>query len=63
MVRIYLGIESGSQKVLDYINKNLKKELIIPAINKINKYAIEVMGFFIIGAPIESSHDKGLINY
>jgi radical SAM superfamily enzyme YgiQ (UPF0313 family) len=56
-VRIYLGIESGSQKVLDYFNKNQKKEIIIPTINIIKKYGIQVMGFFIIGSPIESEDD------
>jgi radical SAM superfamily enzyme YgiQ (UPF0313 family) len=43
--------------VLDYFNKNQKKESIIPTINIIKKYGIQAMGFFIIGSPIESADD------
>jgi radical SAM superfamily enzyme YgiQ (UPF0313 family) len=56
-VRIYLGIESGSQKVLDYLDKNQKKETILPTIDKIKNSGIEAIGWFIVGTPAETSED------
>ncbi len=56
-VRIFLGIESGSQKVLDYFEKNQKKEMAIPTIDKIKKYGIEAVGWFIVGSPAETMDD------
>lgn len=55
--RIYLGIESGSQKVLDYFSKGYKVKNIIPTIKLIKKNKIETVGFFIIGSPAETQKE------
>lgn len=55
--RLYIGIESGSQKILDYYKKSYKVEEIPEKINLVNKAKIEVAGFFMVGAPIETEED------
>lgn len=52
--RIYYGIESGSQEMLDRMNKGITLEQVrdIVAISK--KIGIRVLGFFIIGGPQET---------
>ena len=55
--RIYLGIESGSQRILDYYAKGYKIDDIKDIIYTIKKADIEVGGFFIIGAPHETIVD------
>ena len=52
-----VGIESGSQKVLDAMKKHLSLETIEEKINLINKSGIEPSGFFIIGFPCETKED------
>lgn len=55
--RVYLGIESGSQKVLDYYKKGYKIEDIVQAVSLLKKYNIEVFGFLMTGAPNETDED------
>ena len=55
--RIYMGIESGSQKILDYYLKGYKINDIIPTIKLIKENKIETVGFFIVGSPIETKKD------
>ena len=55
---IYFGVESGSQKVLDYYGKNISPELSRRAMLNSKEAGIEnVIGSFIIGAPIETKAD------
>jgi radical SAM superfamily enzyme YgiQ (UPF0313 family) len=55
---IYFGIESGNQKVLDYYKKNISPDLSRKAIRNCKKAGIEnVIGSFIVGAPIETKED------
>lgn len=55
--RIQLGIESGSQRMLDLMKKDIKIEQIVPAIEKIKKHDIAGMCNFIIAAPSETKQD------
>ena len=55
--RVYLGIESGSQKVLDYYKKGCQVENIIKAANILNKCHIEIFGFLMTGAINETDDD------
>tara|TARA_Y100000294_G_C8466774_1_gene300953 strand:+ start:105 stop:818 length:714 start_codon:yes stop_codon:yes gene_type:complete len=55
--RVYLGIESGSQKVLDYYKKGCRIEDIIKAANILNKCHIEIFGFLMTGALNETDND------
>jgi len=48
--RIYLGIETFSQRLLDYYQKGYDAALIKPRVKMIKKNKIEVVGFFMVGA-------------
>lgn len=52
-----VGIESGSQRILDHMKKRLKLEKIEEKISLIHKAGIEVRGFFILGYPTETKND------
>ena len=55
---IYFGVESGNQKVLDYYGKNISPELSRKAMCNCKEAGIEnVIGSFIVGAPIETRED------
>ncbi|HBG62608.1 MAG: hypothetical protein A2Y03_05665 [Omnitrophica WOR_2 bacterium GWF2_38_59] len=49
--RIYFGIESGDQIILNTIKKNVYIKQIKDIINFCNKIGIKTLGFFLIGAP------------
>jgi radical SAM superfamily enzyme YgiQ (UPF0313 family) len=48
---VQLGIESGSQRILDTINKKLKLEIIDNAVKSLRKVNIKILCFFMIGLP------------
>jgi radical SAM superfamily enzyme YgiQ (UPF0313 family) len=55
---IYFGMESGSQKVLDYFRKNTTPEMNRRAVRNCKEAGVEnVIGSFILGAPIETAAD------
>ena len=54
---ISVGIESGSERILKDMKKNLTKETIKEKINLIKECGLEVSGFFIIGYPTETKDD------
>lgn len=55
---IYYGIESGTTKVLNYFGKNITPELSRKAVSNSKKAGIEnIIGSFIVGAPIETPED------
>lgn len=51
---ITLGIESGSQKILNDMKKSLKLETIEEKVALINNVGIDIMAFFIVGYPTET---------
>ncbi|MFH0803750.1 MAG: radical SAM protein [Candidatus Tagabacteria bacterium] len=54
---ISVGIESGSERILKDMKKNLTKETIKEKINLIKECGLDVSGFFIIGYPTETKND------
>jgi len=55
---IYFGVESGNQKVLNYYGKNISPELSRKAMRNCKDAGIEnIIGSFIVGAPIETRED------
>ncbi|MCX6731762.1 MAG: radical SAM protein [Candidatus Parcubacteria bacterium] len=54
---ISVGIESGSERILKDMKKNLTKETIKEKINLIRECGLDVSGFFIIGYPTETKDD------
>ncbi len=51
---IFYGIESGSQKILDSINKGVTVEQAAKVIHWSRKAGLDAQGYFIIGAPGET---------
>lgn len=49
--RVAFGVESGSQKILDSIEKNLTLDQIRTAFQNARKVGLETIGFFMIGLP------------
>lgn len=54
---IYLGIESGSPRILELINKKTTLEEIQDGVERIKKYKISITGSFILGLPTETKED------
>ena len=54
---VYLGVESGSQRVLDRLNKKITVEQIERAINLCKKYDIRSYCSLIVGTPEETYED------
>ncbi len=55
---MYFGIESGTQKVLDYYNKRTTPQQSMEAVKKARKAGMDlIVGSFIIGAPNETKAD------
>lgn len=54
---VFLGVESGSQKVLDFISKNISLEQIETAINLCKKYDINTYCSLMAGVPGETYGD------
>ena len=57
MARLYVGVESGSQRILDGYDKGLTVEAIRETVPRIQAAGIEVSAFFIVGAPGETESD------
>ncbi|GAB4304209.1 MAG: radical SAM protein [Myxococcota bacterium] len=55
--QIALGVESGSQRILDFYQKGVKVEDAIKAFETCRKFGIEPSANIIIGAPIETKED------
>jgi len=54
---ISLGIESGSDRILKLMKKNITAEKIKEAVSLIKKHKIDIAGFFILGFPGEGVED------
>lgn len=54
---IALGVESGSARMLKYIDKHITPEMTIKAVKEITSRGIHVKGYFILGLPTETWAD------
>jgi radical SAM superfamily enzyme YgiQ (UPF0313 family) len=54
---IHLGVESGSQRILNMLNKNILVEDIIRCADLLHSYEIDLRAFIIIGIPTETDDD------
>jgi anaerobic magnesium-protoporphyrin IX monomethyl ester cyclase len=54
---IAYGIESGSQRVLEHINKQITKEEIVEAIHMTKEVGIQIRGYFMLGLPTETKEE------
>ncbi len=55
--RLYVGIESGSQRVLDRYHKGTKAVDVLEKLLLCKRHGLETMGFFTIGMPGETRED------
>ena len=55
--RIYLGLESGNQNILDYYKKGYNRGRITETVGILKECKIEVFGFIMTGAPDETDED------
>lgn len=56
--KVSMGIESGSQRVLDQIyQKQIKIEDVIKSTNFLNRIGIKIQGHFMLGAPTETEEE------
>jgi anaerobic magnesium-protoporphyrin IX monomethyl ester cyclase len=55
--RIYFGVESGSQKVLDYLEKGITIQDIKKAFRSAQKFGIDCCAYIMIGVPSEIKQD------
>jgi len=56
-VSIFVGLESGSQKILNLINKGIKKSCFSNALKDIKEQGISTVTSFILGFPGETKRD------
>ncbi len=54
---VYIGIESGSDRVLKSVNRVVTTENCLNAVRLLKKYGIKIMGYFIIGLPGETEQE------
>jgi len=52
--QVGIGIESGSQKILDFLKKGIKLEKIKTCVNLLREAGLNIMVYFMLGAPFES---------
>lgn len=55
--RLYIGVESGSQRILDHYKKRVNVEEALKNIQACAKIGLETTGFFIVGMPEETRED------
>ncbi|MHB0915266.1 MAG: B12-binding domain-containing radical SAM protein [Thermoleophilia bacterium] len=55
--RVYVGIESGSQKVIDYLQRGYDLEGVMGNLEEVRRSGLEMVGWFIVGAPVEERDD------
>jgi len=55
--RVYLGIESGSPRILEKIGKGIRIEKVEEVVSDCRELGLEVFGFFMIGLPEEEEED------
>jgi radical SAM superfamily enzyme YgiQ (UPF0313 family) len=58
--QIFFGVESGSQKVLDFYKKGTTPEQAVEAFRLCKKYKIQTVAAIMLGAPVENVEDVKL---
>lgn len=59
--RIHVGIESLDNEILKFFNKNETYDDVIKFCNECKKNEIDILGYFIIGAPIETKEYRSTL--
>lgn len=56
-VRIHYGVESGTEKILKILNKNISLKQALETFKTTKKLGIDTLAYFMIGAPTETKAD------
>jgi radical SAM superfamily enzyme YgiQ (UPF0313 family) len=56
-IRIHYGIESGNQRVVDVLKKNIRLSTVKDVFRETKRLGIETLGYFIIGNPTETREE------
>ncbi|MGI5493773.1 B12-binding domain-containing radical SAM protein [Microtetraspora malaysiensis] len=51
---VALGVESGSERMLTYIDKRITRDMILSVVRRLTTRGIKVKGYFILGFPTET---------
>lgn len=51
---VALGIESGSERMLSYIDKRITSEMVFSVVDRLTRRGIKAKGYFILGFPTET---------
>lgn len=54
---VALGIESGSERMLKYVDKRITPEMAKDVVRRLTTHGISVKGYFILGLPTETRED------
>jgi anaerobic magnesium-protoporphyrin IX monomethyl ester cyclase len=54
---VALGIESGSERVLKYMDKRITPEMACSVVRRLTQHGISVKGYFILGFPTETREE------
>lgn len=57
-IHVEIGVESGSQKMLDYINKKITTEMVVRCAEKIRRFEMLSSFCFVFGFPHETKEDR-----
>jgi anaerobic magnesium-protoporphyrin IX monomethyl ester cyclase len=55
--RLFVGIESGCQKILDYYHKRYQARQVPEMVANARREGLEVVGYFVVGSPVETEDD------
>jgi radical SAM superfamily enzyme YgiQ (UPF0313 family) len=54
---VALGVESGSERILDYIDKRITPDMARTVVRRLTERGINVKGYFILGFPTETTEE------
>jgi anaerobic magnesium-protoporphyrin IX monomethyl ester cyclase len=55
--QVALGVESGSRRMLEYIDKRITPEMALGVVRRLTERGIGVKGYFIVGFPTETTEE------
>ncbi|SFK93021.1 Radical SAM superfamily enzyme YgiQ, UPF0313 family [Streptosporangium canum] len=56
---VALGVESGSERMLSYIDKRITRDMILSVVQRLTIRGIRIKGYFILGFPTETRAELG----
>jgi radical SAM superfamily enzyme YgiQ (UPF0313 family) len=54
---VALGVESGSERILEYVDKRITPDMVVEVVRRLTERGIRVKGYFILGFPTETREE------